>query len=39
MLRPLAGIQNYYNRKGLVDPNGVRKQAYYVLQDFYLHKW
>lgn len=39
MLRPLAGIQDYYNRKGLISPDGERKQAYYVLKDFYDNQW
>lgn len=39
MLRALSGIQDYYNRKGLIDENGQRKQAYYVLQDFYNNNW
>ena len=33
--RPLAGIQDYYNRKGLISNRGERKQAFYVLQKFY----
>jgi beta-glucuronidase len=36
--RPLPGIQDYYNRKGLISNRGERKQAFYVLQKFYLHK-
>ncbi len=39
MLRPLKGIQDHYNRKGLVDENGQRKQAFYVLQEFYKEGW
>ena len=35
MMRPLAGIQDFYNRKGLIDENGNKKQAYDVLQEFY----
>jgi len=35
MMRPLAGIQDYYNRKGLMDENGNKKKAYYHLQKFY----
>ena len=27
MLRPLAGIQDFYNRKGLIDENGNKKEA------------
>jgi beta-glucuronidase len=33
--RPLAGIQDYYNRKGLFSDRGQKKQAYYVLRDYY----
>lgn len=36
--RALAGIQDYYNRKGLVSDRGQRKQAFYVLQRFYMEK-
>jgi beta-glucuronidase len=39
MLRPLSGIQDYYNRKGLIAPDGQRKQAYYILQNFYKNDW
>lgn len=34
-LRPLNGIQDTYNRKGLVSETGEKKQAFYVLRDFY----
>ncbi len=30
--RTLAGIQDYFNRKGLISDQGQRKQAFYVLQ-------
>jgi beta-glucuronidase len=33
--RPLPGIQDYFNRKGLLSNQGERKQAFFVLQDFY----
>jgi beta-glucuronidase len=33
--RLLPGIQDYYNRKGLISNRGQRKQAFYVLQHFY----
>jgi beta-glucuronidase len=33
--RALAGMQDYYNRKGLVSDRGERKLAFYVLQEFY----
>jgi len=34
-LRPLNGIQDFYNRKGLVDEQGNRKLAFDVLRDYY----
>jgi beta-glucuronidase len=33
--RPLPGIQDFYNRKGLLSPRGERKEAFFVLQGFY----
>jgi beta-glucuronidase len=33
--RPLPGIQDGWNRKGLIGENGVKKQAFFVLRDFY----
>jgi beta-glucuronidase len=33
--RPLPGIQDYFNRKGLFSNMGERKQAFFVLQRFY----
>lgn len=39
MLRPLPGIQDYRNRKGLIDQNGRRKLAFDVLRDFYGSEW
>jgi beta-glucuronidase len=36
--RTLVGIQDYYNRKGVISDRGQRKQAFYVLQKFYLEK-
>jgi len=33
--RLLPGVQDYYNRKGLISDRGNRKQAFYVLQEFY----
>jgi beta-glucuronidase len=33
--RPLAGIQDYYNRKGLFSDRGEKKQAYFVLREYY----
>ncbi|HEY6338298.1 MAG TPA: glycoside hydrolase family 2 TIM barrel-domain containing protein [Candidatus Sulfotelmatobacter sp.] len=34
--RPLPGIQDYYNRKGVISNRGQRKEAFYVLQKFYM---
>ena len=39
MLRPLPGIQDFYNRKGLIDENGNKKEAFKVLADFYKNQW
>lgn len=39
MLRTLPGVQDYYNRKGLIDENGNRKLAFEVLADFYAGPW
>jgi beta-glucuronidase len=36
--RTLAGIQDYFNRKGLFSDRGQRKQAFYVLLKFYEEK-
>lgn len=33
--RMLPGIQDYHNRKGVLSNRGQRKQAFYVLQEFY----
>jgi beta-glucuronidase len=33
--RLLPGKQDFYNRKGLISNRGERKQAFYVLQEFY----
>jgi len=36
--RTLPGIQDYYNRKGLVSNRGQKKKAFYVMQEFYQRK-
>ncbi len=36
--RPLDGIQDFWNRKGLISPRGHKKKAFYVLQKFYCRK-
>jgi beta-glucuronidase len=33
--RVLPGIQDYYNRKGLVSDNGEKKKAFFVLKEWY----
>lgn len=33
--RQLKGIQDDYNRKGLIDENGNRKKAFYILKEWY----
>jgi beta-glucuronidase len=36
--RPLPGIQDFYNRKGLISDRGQKKKAFYVLQQYYREK-
>lgn len=36
--RALPQIQDGWNRKGLIGENGTRKQAFYVLQEYYARK-
>ena len=36
--RSLPGIQDYFNRKGLVSVRGEKKKAFFVMQDFYRAK-
>ncbi|HSR88686.1 MAG TPA: glycoside hydrolase family 2 TIM barrel-domain containing protein, partial [Pontiella sp.] len=36
--RVLPDIQDGWNRKGVISENGVKKKAYFVLQDFYRKK-
>jgi beta-glucuronidase len=33
--RPLPGIQDFHNRKGLISDHGEKKKAFYVLQEYY----
>ena len=33
--RPLPGIQDYWNRKGLISDRGEKKKAFYVMQEYY----
>ena len=39
MMRPLADVQDYYNRKGLIDEQGRKKRAFDTLADFYAKEW
>lgn len=39
MLRTHPTVQQFYNRKGLVDPDGNRKQAFSIMQTFYAGEW
>jgi len=36
--RQLNGIQDFFNRKGVISERGLKKKAFYVLQDFYRMK-
>ncbi len=36
--RQLNGIQDFFNRKGLISNNGVKKEAFFELQKFYKKK-
>lgn len=36
--RLLPQVQDYFNRKGLISERGLKKDAFYVLQDFYEQK-
>ena len=33
--RPLPGILDYYNRKGVVSDQGGKKKSFYTMQKFY----
>ena len=36
--RPLTGIQDFFNRKGLISDRGQKKKAFYVMQKWYQSK-
>ncbi len=36
--RVLPGIQDGFNRKGLISSDGIKKQAYFVLQNYYQNR-
>ena len=33
--RQLYGVQDFFNRKGLVSEKGIKKQAFYVMKEWY----
>ncbi|UXX77697.1 beta galactosidase jelly roll domain-containing protein [Reichenbachiella carrageenanivorans] len=33
--RPLKRVQNDFNRKGLISEQGIKKEAFFILQDYY----
>ncbi len=37
-LRELPGIQDFYNRKGLISDHGQKKEAYFLMQKAYLQR-
>ena len=38
-LRLYQGVQDYWNRKGLISEKGEKKQAFFVLRDHYARGW
>jgi len=36
--RQLPGIQDFFNRKGLISSWGIKKKAYFVMQRYYKNK-
>ncbi|MFT3737681.1 MAG: glycoside hydrolase family 2 TIM barrel-domain containing protein [Breznakibacter sp.] len=36
--RQLPDVQDFFNRKGVISDQGIKKKAFYVLQDFYRQK-
>lgn len=36
--RQLTGIQDFFNRKGLISDNGIKKDAFYIMRDWYKKK-
>jgi beta-glucuronidase len=36
--RQLTGIQDFFNRKGLISSSGIKKKAFYIMQDWYEKK-
>ena len=36
--RQLPNIQDFFNRKGLISDQGIKKKAFYVMKDWYEKK-
>jgi beta-glucuronidase len=36
--RQLPGIQDFFNRKGLISDRGIKKKAFYIMQEYYRKK-
>jgi len=36
--RQLPNIQDFFNRKGLISDQGIKKKAFYVMKDWYAQK-
>lgn len=36
--RQLPGVQDFFNRKGLISNHGIKKKAFFILRDFYKKK-
>ena len=36
--RQLPNIQDFFNRKGLISDQGIKKKAFYVMKDWYKQK-
>ena len=36
--RQLNGIQDFFNRKGVISERGIKKKSFFILQDFYTKK-
>ena len=36
--RPLPRIQDFWNRKGLISDDGLKKEAFYIVRDWYEEK-
>lgn len=36
--RQLTGVQDFFNRKGLISNDGIKKKAFWTLKNFYENK-